>query len=311
MVHSWYCGSQHACDRQHRENMSTSLISPFRYEQWRASSVRINPSKSRSRSLLLYHSLPFKGVVRCGLAGDQRWTDSHLAAAPRGTAAPTRFGASSVVAYRHRSPPSLSRSLVIAPSFTFSLSFFFPLPSPSSLSSSACTPASRRARLDPTPLHHSALSPLPSSHIVLPRSPTLSVSCSPLRLFTFPLPLLSSSPSSSFSLSLQLALVLVTYTFSPPTTTSTTTPFSSSPSALHPTLCLAFNPRRPTSAHRGVAWYTMRYDLPALFPLSFSHPLLRTLPLDSSLTGVPLPPAAIVHPGIAREERIVTMARSI
>lgn len=221
MVHSWYCGSQHACDRQHHENIPDPL--PFATN--RRASVRIDPSKSRSRSLLLYHSLPFKGVVRCGLTGDQRWTDSHLAAAPRGTAAPTRFGASSVVAYRHRSPPSPSRSLVsshrpsrslcLSHPLSLALSFLFPLPFPSSLSSSACTPASRRVRLDPTPLHHSALSPLPP-RIVLPRSPTLSVSCSPLRLFTFPLSLsLSSSPSTSFSLSPQLALVLVTYTFSP------------------------------------------------------------------------------------------------
>lgn len=76
------------------------------------------------------------------------------------------------------------------------------------MSSLACTPASHRARLDPTPLHHSTPPPV----IVLSRSPTLSVSRNSLRLFTFPL-----SPFLLFRLAFSpaRALVLVIYTFSP------------------------------------------------------------------------------------------------
>lgn len=57
----------------------------------------------------------------------------------------------------------------------------------------------------------------------------------------------------------------------------------------------SFTPVRPTFAHRGVAWYTMRYN-----PLP-----------PFSRQGFPLRPPAIVHANIAGEERIVTMARSI
>lgn len=44
------------------------------------------------------------------------------------------------------------------------------------------------------------------------------------------------------------------------------------------------------------------------YPHRSSYPLARSLLRDSSLSGIPLPPAAIVHPNIAGEERIVTMA---
>lgn len=48
------------------------------------------------------------------------------------------------------------------------------------------------------------------------------------------------------------------------------------PPALRLALWLAFNPRRPTSAHRGMAWYTMRYNLP---PTSQLPPFPLTPPV--------------------------------
>jgi len=114
VVHPWYCRSRYACNREHRENFP-DLSLPLRIG---ARQTLLN----LDRGAYCVSLSPVKGIVRCGLAGDQRWTDSHLAAAPRGTAASTRFGASSVVTYRHRSPPSLSWSLVISPSFSLFLS---------------------------------------------------------------------------------------------------------------------------------------------------------------------------------------------
>lgn len=177
------------------------------------------------------------------------------------------------------------RSLLLShPSTPLSLSFFSSLSSPSSLSSSACTPASRRARLDPTPLHHSA-SPTPVSfyldHRRCPSLVVLSVSS------------LSHSlrPSSTLSLSLRLSLPC-----SRPHIPSPPTDRLGNPLSLHrrfiPRFSLAFNPQRPTSAHRGVAWYTMRYDLPALFPLSFSRPR----PFSEPSRTAPRSPASLFLP---------------
>lgn len=73
-------------------------------------------------------SLSPSGFTWCDLAGDQRWTDSHLAAALRGTAASVRFGASSVIVYSHRSPLPLFVALGISdlfPSFTGTLFVWF------------------------------------------------------------------------------------------------------------------------------------------------------------------------------------------
>lgn len=50
---------------------------------------------------------PATGFLRCALAGDQRWTDFHLAAAPRGIAASALFGASALCGLPPPTSPSL------------------------------------------------------------------------------------------------------------------------------------------------------------------------------------------------------------
>lgn len=136
--------------------------------------------------------------------------------------------------------------------------------------------------------------------------------CTPYRRFTSITDAvhLSRSFFRSFH-SLPLALVLVTYTFSP-SPASTTNSLNGS---------VLFIPQR--SAWRSrlrstlggphpriVGWRGTPCGTTYPLPPSF-HPFLRPLPFDSSLFGIPLPLAAIVHPNIAGEERIVTMARSI
>lgn len=86
-------------------------------------------------------SVPYLGhrLVRCALVGDQRWTDSHLAAAPRGIAASALFGASALCGLPPpistlSLPPPPRRSLwstlflpSIPPSLSLSLSLAVPL----------------------------------------------------------------------------------------------------------------------------------------------------------------------------------------
>lgn len=269
--------------------------SDFSRPLWRDACSAGCPSKSRSWGYS--NTLSRQGYfARCGLAGDQRWTKIHLAATPRGTAASARFGASSVVANRHRSPPPVlfvARDIfVISLSLSFSLSFFLPF----SPSSPARTPASRRARLDPSSLLHPRI-------IILSRSPMLFVSRS------LPHPALSVlSLCFSTSFPLQLVLVLVTYIPSPPTTPSTTSflfvplaPRLASHSRSRSTLG---GPHPRIVGWRGTPCGTT--CLPFLPSLVLSPPDL--LPHDSSLSDIPLPPGAIVHPNIVGGERIVTMA---
>jgi len=126
-------------------------------------------SRSSSRDYSSpYHSIPDqRRVIRCGLASDQRWTDFHLAAAPRGTAAPAL---ALLVAHRHRSPRPSSSLLAISSSF-LSLSLLITLSPfltfsflPLSLSGPECIPASRRARVSIS-LSSATLHPVSSFHL--------------------------------------------------------------------------------------------------------------------------------------------------
>lgn len=164
------------------------------------------------------------------------------------------------VAYRHRSPPLLSVARDIS---VLSLTLN-PLSLPPSLSSLACTPASRRAsRSHPSP-------PLCTPYR---RSTSITDAVRPSLAVLHPvLPL---SPSSS--------LLFSSHIPSAPSDSPTTTPFTLYPPARSTSRSRSRStPQRPTSAHRGVAWYTMRYDLSPLtpqLPPSPSEPPARLLTL--------------------------------
>lgn len=199
-----------------------------------------------------YYSLslsPVRELARCGLAGDQRWTDFHLAAAPRGTAASARFGASSVGSL----PPPFTTSLLsVARDISVLPLALNPLSLPPSLSGLACTPASRRAsrfHLSPplcTPYRRStsitdAVRPsLAVLHLVLPLTPSSSL------LFSSHIP---SAPSA-------------------------TTPFSLHPAARSVSRSRSRSTLGGPHPRIGVAWYTMRYDL---LPLPLTVSILSSL----------------------------------
>lgn len=195
-----------------------------------------------------------------------------MAAAPRGTAASARFGASSVGSLP---PPFTTTSLLsVARGYLCPFSRSQPSVAPTlSVWPSVYTCQSPCVSIPPL---SATLHPVSSFYLDHRRRPSVSRSPPPLVL-----PL---APSSS------LALVLVTYTFCP---LRCTTPFSLHPAArsLFRALALAFN---PSAAHiRASGWRGTPCGT-TLLPLPLGlHPLL---PLT-------LPPArlfALRHPSSSR-----------
>lgn len=143
--------SQSASDCQHRDAETTvNILLRSARDRWWLSRTngccRPFPPNVLERPRICCHR-----VVRCALAGDQRWTDSHLAAAPRGIAASPLFGASalcglpppmSLLSLQPRPILSLPSSLSIRPTPPLSLSLSPPFPFPSRRRSRSPSPPS-------------------------------------------------------------------------------------------------------------------------------------------------------------------------
>lgn len=143
--------SQSASDCQHRDAETTvNILLRSARDRWWLSRTngccRPFPPNVLERPRICCHR-----VVRCALAGDQRWTDSHLAAAPRGIAASPLFGASalcglpppmSLLSLQPRPILSLPSSLSIRPPPPLSLSLSPPFPFPSRRRSRSPSPPS-------------------------------------------------------------------------------------------------------------------------------------------------------------------------
>lgn len=123
--------SQSASDCQHRDAETTvNILLWSARDRWWLSRTngccRPFPPNVLERPRICCHR-----VVRCALAGDQRWTDSHLAAAPRGIAASALFGASALCGLP---PPmsllSLQPRPILSLSSSLSLSLSLSPPSP-------------------------------------------------------------------------------------------------------------------------------------------------------------------------------------